>query len=334
MIKKYRLGLLIYSTALLLSACATSNSGEETESSETVIETSSQVESSSELQSSAAEVVTAATEGGYVETELEWSIQPELGIKKGDYYRIEERFRQGHLGTLEVVKQDGQIIQVEFNEQTRPNYYHRYFQDVPKRMSEYNFDMGEKKGAAWVQSVLLVEKQMKDEQRLTGDFEVVTGASNSINQSMLVLAEKLVPMLEEPTSQHYYSIAEELEGGLTGYLKVVMEGETITSVRYDEIFADSYEDITEPNLQQFYRQSKYESVEYEEPSRIGFNVQMDALNEKVVETQDLLDLSGLPATDESGDYAGSGFTIRNDAWDNYLRLAEQLQTEIETDLAE
>lgn len=58
---------------------------------------------------------------------------------------------------------------------------------------------------------------------------------------------------------------------------------------------------------------------------------MDALNEKVVATQDLLDLSELPAIDESGDYASSGFTIRNDAWDNYLMLAEKVQAELVKD---
>ena len=30
-----------------------------------------------------------------------WTVQPKEGVVKGDYYKIEERFRQGHLGTLE-----------------------------------------------------------------------------------------------------------------------------------------------------------------------------------------------------------------------------------------
>lgn len=95
-----------------------------------------------------------------------------------------------------------------------------------------------------------------------------------------------------------------------------------------EIFAVSNDDIKDKNLKKYYRRSKYQSVTYDEPSRIGFNVQMDALNEKVKETQDLLDISELPAIDETGDYASSGFTIRNPAWDNYLRLAEQLLNEM------
>ncbi|CQR47307.1 FMN-binding domain protein [Paraliobacillus sp. PM-2] len=271
------------------------------------------------------------TSTGVQETDLEWSVQPELGITKGDYYYTEERFRQGHLGQLEVVKNDGEIVHVEFNEKTRPNYYHRYFQDVPKRMSEYNFSMGEKKGAAWIQSVVKVEEQMLEEQRITGEFDVVSGASNSINQAMIPLAEKIEPTLDQPSDQKYYSIAEKLDGGLTGLLKVVVSDKKIVSVKYDEIFADSPDEIEDPALKPFYRQSKYQSVEYHEPSRIGFNVQMDALNEGVVESQDLLDISDMPAIGESGDYAKSGYTTRNTAWDNYLRLAEELLAEMKND---
>ncbi len=265
------------------------------------------------------------------QAELEWDIQPPLGIVKGDYYSTEERFRQGHLGILEIVKQDDKLVYIEFNEMTRPNYYERYFQNVPKRLSEYNFSMGDKKGAAWVQSVVAVEKQMIEEQRVTGEFDTISGASNSVNQSMIPLAEKLAPLLDQPSAKKYYSIAEKLGGGLTGFVQVVIENGKITSVRYDEIFANTPEEIEDPALKAFYRQSKYESVEYQEPSRIGFNIQMDALNAKVVETQDLLDLNGLPSTDESGDYASSGFTIRNAAWDNYLKLAGTLLEEIEKD---
>ena len=261
----------------------------------------------------------------------DWSIQPELGLVKGDYFRVEERFRQGHLGILEVVKSGEEIVHVEFNEMTRPNYYNRFYQNVPKRMSEYNFDMKEKKGAAWIESVLLVEQQMMEEQRLTGEFDVVSGASNSINQSMLPLAEKLTDLMEEPASEQYYAISEKLEGGLTGRLQVTLKDKQITSVRYDEIFADAAADIEAEAQKKYFGLSKYDSVRYDEPSRIGFNVQMDALNAKVIETQDLLDLSELPAIDETGNYASSGFTVRNGAWDNYLKLAGTLLEEMKAD---
>lgn len=274
---------------------------------------------------------TEAEKADIEEFELDWDIQPKLGIIKGDYYKIEERFRQGHLGILEVVKNKDELVHVEFNERTRPNYYHRYYQDIPKRMSEYNFSMGKKKGAAWVQSVVSVEKQMLDKQSIVGEFDTVSGASNSIVQSMVPMAEKLNESLTQPTGEKYYSVAEKFDGGLTGLLKIVVKDKKIVSVKYDEIFANSPDEIEDPALKKFYRQSKYESVEYEEPSRIGFNVQMDELNETVVQTQDLLDISTLPAIGETGDYAASGYTTRNTAWDNYLRLAETLLNEMKKD---
>ena len=277
------------------------------------------------------DATTQASEGTGSVTDLEWDAQPTLGLIKGDYYKVEERFRQGHLGVLEVVKNDGKIVEVEFNEMTRPNYYKRYYQNVPKRNSEYNFDMGAAKGAAWIQSVVQVEKQMIDEQRLTGEFDVVSGASNSIEQAMVPLAEKINVELENPSGMKYYAIAEELGGGLTGKLKVIVQDGKIIECRYDEIFANSPDDIEDPALKKYYRVSKYESIEYHEPSRIGFNVQMDELNKKVVETQDMLDLTGLPAIEATGDYKSSGYTERNTAWDNYLKLAEKLLNEMKAD---
>ena len=260
-----------------------------------------------------------------------WTVQPKEGVVKGDYYKIEERFRQGHLGTLEVVKNNGKLVHVEFNELTRPNYYNRFYQNVSKRLSPYNFSMTEKSGVAWIEGVLVAENQMIKEQRLTGTFDMVAGASNSIQQSMVPLAEKLNSQMDKKSNSKYYSVSENFGNGLTGVLKVIVEKGKIVECRYDEIFADSKDEIKDKNLKEFYRQSKYWSIMYDEPSRIGFNVQMDALNDKVVKTQNLLDLTDLPATEKSGNYKQSGFTRRNTAWDNYLKLAEKMKNELEKD---
>nr|WP_306559002.1 FMN-binding protein [Cetobacterium somerae] len=260
-----------------------------------------------------------------------WTVQPKEGVIKGDYYKIEERFRQGHLGTLEVVKNNDKLVHVEFNELTRPNYYNRFYQNVSKRLSPYNFSMAEKSGVAWIEGVLAAENQMIKEQRLTGTFDMVAGASNSIQQSMVPLAEKLNSQMDKKSNFKYYSVSENFGNGLTGVLKVVIEKGKIIECRYDEIFADTKDEIKDKNLKEFYRQSKYWSIMYDEPSRIGFNVQMDALNDKVVKTQNLLDLTDLPATEKSGNYKQSGFTRRNTAWDNYLKLAEKMKNELEKD---
>lgn len=260
-----------------------------------------------------------------------WTVQPKEGVVKGDYYKIEERFRQGHLGTLEVVKNNGKLVHIEFNELTRPNYYNRFYQNISKRLSPYNFSMAEKSGVAWIEGVLVAENQMIKEQRLTGTFDMVAGASNSIQQSMVPLAEKLNTQMDKKSDSKYYSVSENFGNGLTGVLKVIIEKGKIVECRYDEIFADSKDEIKDKKLKEFYRQSKYWSIMYDEPSRIGFNVQMDALNDKVVKTQNLLDLTDLPATEKSGNYKQSGFTRRNTAWDNYLKLAEKMKNELEKD---
>ncbi|MCI9264627.1 MAG: FMN-binding protein [Oscillospiraceae bacterium] len=261
-----------------------------------------------------------------------WSIQPTYGILKGDYYKEEMVFRQGHTGILEVVTgEDGELLMVEFNETGRPNYYTRLYQNQNKRMSEYNFTMGERKGTAFIQGVLSAEEQMIANQSLTAPIDTVSGASNSVEQAMIPLAEKIDSRLSQGSSQKYYSIAEDIGGGLSGKLEVVVENGRIIYCHYDEIFGDNPEDIEDASLKQYYRTSKYDSIYYEEPSRIGFNVEMDALNEKVVETQDMFDLSGLPAVDASGDYHAMGFTVRSTAWDNYLALAEKLHTEMVRD---
>ena len=258
-----------------------------------------------------------------------WSVQPKLGLLKGNYFREEERFRQGHLGVLEVVTNDeGEFIYVYFNELCRGNYYNRYYQNVPKRLSDYNFDMGKKKGAAWIQGIISAEEQVLANQSLTAEIDVVSGASNSVVQSFVPLAAKIDARLANGTSQKYYSYAEVLGGGLTGKIEIVVEDGKIINVHYDEIFADTEEEIENEKFKKFYRQSKYESVLFDEPSRIGFNVQFDLLNELVRETQDLFDIHTLPATSDTGDYANTGFTIRNTAWDNYLRMAQIVYDEM------
>lgn len=264
--------------------------------------------------------------------DLDWSIQPSLGTIKGNYYVESERFRQGHLRILEVVvNDDGEIILVEFNEQTRPNYYVRFYQDMPKRMSEYNFSMGLEKGAAWIQGVIAAENSIIENQSLTDEVDIVSGASNSVKQSMMPLAAKIDARLAEGTTKKFYRHAKDLGGGLTGMLDIVVENGKIIECRYDEIFADYPSEIEDVNLKAYYRQSKYQSITYNEPSRIGFNVQMDALNDYVVETQDMFDLSTLPAIGDTGDYASSGYTTRNTAWDNYLEIAQILYDEMIAD---
>ncbi|WP_432526878.1 FMN-binding protein [Shewanella sp. GXUN23E] len=312
------------------------------------------------------EPVGAGKKAGEKEFNLKWSIQPQLGVVKGEYFYEEARFRQGHMGSMLVVvdsNNKSDVLLAEFNESGRPNYYTRLYQDVPKRMSEYNFSMGEKKGTAWVQSSLTMEKLMMEQDKLTfelnPDFDpalknkltepnrlkylgldVVAGASNSIEQSMVPLTAKINDRIQSKGSDElFYQLAEKIKDdkgrwtGVTAMLRIVVNKNTgkISYAHYDEIFADDKKQIRDPSLKGFYRQSKYQSIFYSEPSRIGFNVMMDALGEHLKHGGSLFEITDLPATGDTGSYSQTGFTKRSDAWDNYLDLATKLYREMRAD---
>lgn len=320
-------GIMLFAALVSLAACGKQDVSEEketivseTEVSETVV---SDTVSSSSVQSEEANGV-----------EVSWNVIPEEGIVSGDYYKISERFRQGHEGILEVIVKEDQLEYVYFNEYTRPNYYNRYFQNVSKRMSEYNVSMKEAKGAAWIEGVLSAEAQIMENQSLTEDIETVSGASNSIEQALVPLAEKLnaeiVPS-KDFNGPTFYQITKYLDNGINGILKVVVENKKIIDLHYDEVFSNDPNDISEAKDKRYAGLSKYDSVEYDEPSRIGFNVQMDELTKHVLENQDMLNIEGLPATEDTGDYKKAGYTKRNPAWDHYLELAEELKTLAESE---
>ncbi|GIU02450.1 FMN-binding protein [Shewanella algidipiscicola] len=297
---------------------------------------------------------------------LKWSIQPQLGLISGDYYYEEARFRQGHKGSMTVVTNSANkddVILAEFNESGRPNYYTRLYQDVPKRMSEYNFTMGKKKGTAWVQSALTMEKLMMDKDQLIFEpnpnhdpklanklkepnrlrylgIDIVAGASNSIQQSMIPLTAKIYDQIQtQGTHYKFYQHAEKVldsKGkwtGITGMLRIVVDTNTkqIAKAQFDEIFADEKAQIADASMKKYYRQSKYDSINYVEPARIGFNVMFDALNEHLKAGGSLFDINDLPATGDSGSYAATGFTKRSSSWDLYLKHADILYKQMRAD---
>lgn len=304
-----------------------------------------------------------------MENQLKWTVQPPKGLIKGDYYRIEERFPPyykgvegqfpddpGHLGIVEVIKADGNIVFVELNEITASSYYRHLYRDISKRRSDYSFwqytkDRMKTAGVVLTMGFEHVECQMLEQQRITGDFDLLASASGSVKK-LLKLAEKLDEQLKDLSGKKIYSYSENYGYGLTGWLKVVVEDGRITSCRFDEIFADEPEDIVHPELKKYYRQSKYDCPTYEDPFPpmwdrhaflVGFRTQMDNLNAKVVATQDMLDLSGLPhATGVDlgplWDDPNPGESELNmserpvyPAWTNYLRMARVALGEMKKD---
>lgn len=268
--------------------------------------------------------------------QLHWTVQPPLGLIKGEYYRAENDFAphhaadKGYHGILEVVKAEGKIVHIEFNEITAPSYYKRLYQNVSKRRGSFCFYQATKERTAQTLAVLdngicAVEKQMLEQNRLTGEFDFVTGASNSVKRSMIPLAAVIDTMSQYPSTKRYYGFAERMGDGITARLQIVLENYKIINCFYDEIFADTPEEIQRESLKKYYRQSKYFCLEFEPDYPDGFNTIFDMLNQRVVLTQDLLDISGLPWTKDSSKRK------HNPEWDNYLRLAEILREEMRKD---
>lgn len=264
---------------------------------------------------------------------LFWTVQPPKGLVKGHYYRAENWFAphfegdEGYHGVLEVVCRDGQLKLVEFNEFNSSSYYIRLYQNVSKRRSGYGFFQATKErtaasGVVLVNGLWHLEQQMLRENRLTGDFDLLTGASNSIRRSMLPLAEEIAEQLSRPSDILYYGIAETVEPGLTGWLQVEYAKGRILSSFYDEVFADRPEEIADPELKPYYRQSKYHCLEYISTAGIGFNTLTDLRRSQVEKTQRLTDISGLPFTEGEK---------RAAEWDHYLPLAQKLEEEMRAD---
>lgn len=297
---------------------------------------------------------------------LQYSIQPPPGLLKGEYYLAEREFGMatwtpGHHGRLEVVKgEKGELLFVEFNEQCMDMYYCQYFSKMDKRRSDYGIWQASKErqrklGIVLADGMRHVEKQILQRQSLAGEFELLTGASGSMRQ-MLPLAQQLAETLAAPSGKRYYSLAESFGYGLTGWLRVVAEKGSILSCQYDEVFADHQEEIWYPELKRYYKQSKCCSPCFEEPFPPGWNIHawligfrdmMNILNQRVVETQNLLDIDGLPHVDGENlgpvwnrhspwdkpiePYVKGKPRPRHPAWDNYLALAEKLLAEMKKD---
>ncbi len=306
---------------------------------------------------------------------IRWTVQPPYkGFLKGDYFSARLRYSPrwddpGHLGMLEVVTDgDGKPVFAEFNESTMGNYYVRHFQNLSKRRTEFQFfqDFHDKIRSVAYGKVLQngfehVENQIVGGKPLDGEFELLAGASFSM-KNMVGLTKDVAKQMKDPNrkQQRYYGYVEDFGYGLTGWLQVVVVGGKIVKCFYDEIFADDSKDIQYDDLKQFYRQSKYHSSTYEDPFPSGwdrhawlvcFSDQMRQLEDKVLKTQNLLDISGLPCVDgpdmgvvwdapgkqdvplvsNSDATARSVERPRSPVWNNYLRMAKVVAEEMEKD---
>ncbi|MBC1603176.1 hypothetical protein [Paenilisteria rocourtiae] len=252
------------------------------------------------------------------EARMFWSVQPPIGIIQGHYYKNERDFDGGNHGILELVTDnDGKLIHVEFNELAASNYYEPKYANASKRLSDYAFFQAENTRTddtlvTWVNGVTFLEGQMLAENRLDGNFKTVKGSSTSARNGMMPLAEEMKEWVKKPFGFYYYGIAEPLGNGLTARLQVVTEEDKIISVKYDEIFADKKQDISDSKLQTFYRQSKYYSLDYGKETANAFVKFADGIEKQVLKTQNLLNIPKQDSED----------------FHNYEKLARKLQAEI------
>lgn len=234
----------------------------------------------------------------YSETEKKakmfWSNQPPLGLLKGDYYKNEGKFTGGNYGIVEIVtaENEGRILDVEFTEFASDPYYDTRYSGVNKRLSDYAFFQASNTRTdstlvTVVNGITYLEKQMRDENRVTGDFYTVKGSSTSARDGFMPLAAALDNVIRKPTTTKYQGYAEELENGLIGRLEVITTDGRIEEVYYDEYFGDMEEKINDPLLKPYYRQSKYYSLSYQEQMGNEFIDFSDQLVSEIKQTQSL-----------------------------------------------
>lgn len=250
-----------------------------------------------------------------------WGSIPKEDFISGDYYSVIKEKKYGGKASLEVVVLDGRLVKVEFNEVSGRSAASRYYQGLSKRLSEYNFLMAEE-GSSWLEVIGDIEEQYMENNSLVEDIDIKAGATSTVIWTLLPMAKELNENIKSPTQKKYYELTRDLEDGRFANLRVIIDRDKIDSCMYDEVFASNKKDILDEELKKYYRQSKYNSHEYRDPSKYGFNIQMDELNNRVVETQDFYSIDGILGTQDDG------YRKRNPSFDIYIDMARELEERI------
>lgn len=223
-----------------------------------------------------------------------WSNQPPLGLMEGNYYTNDGYFDVGNKGIVEIVTDDThKIINVEFNEYGAENYYASKYAGANKRLSDYAFFQAQNPRTdttlvTVVNGITFVERQMREENRITGNFETVKGSSTTAREGLMAIAAELADEIKQPSKTKYIGYAEDFGNGLIGRIQLTVTDGKIDSARYDEYFADQPEKIVADNLKKYYRQSKYFSLEYKEETNDDFVAFADSLTKAISEQQTLV----------------------------------------------
>lgn len=201
------------------------------------------------------------------------------------------------------------------------SYYNETYAEKYKRRTGYTFFQFEKPRTdttkvTWANGVTFLEWQILKANSLNIDFNTVYGSTNSARDGFIPAIRHLTDVVKEPSGQYYIGLSKPLGDGITARLQLVFEGQDIVSAHYDEIFADMKADIADEALKQYYRQSKYDSITYNEVNEDGFIEFSDKLNEAIVDANALVETLD-EAPDEFANYLSLLPDIK-DAVDRYL----------------
>lgn len=307
-----RLVLLLFTTALLVG-CQSKHNEETKKEVETKVTVKNEAQSTIEGQQLTFDqheytydVVTGATQTTfgsnppalYTKEEksekMFWSNQPPLGLLEGYYYKNEGLFTGNNYGIVEIVTdpEDATILDVEFTEFASDSYYEPKYAGANKRLSDYTFFQADNTRTdetlvTVVNGITFVEQQMRNENRVTGDFLTVKGSSTSAREGFIPLAAAMNDWIREPYESKYFGYAKELDNGLIARLQIVTKNNKIETARYDEYFADQKEKMPDKELQPFYRQSKYYSLDYNEQTNNEFKDFSDLLTDEIIKNSSL-----------------------------------------------
>ena len=119
------------------------------------------------------------------------------------------------------------------------------------------------------------------------------------------------------SNKRYVGITQPYDSGISTRLEVIYENGKIVDLKYDEIFADDKKDIKNKTLQEFYRQSKLESIEYNRITNKSFRTFVNTLRREVLRSQSL--------TDFPTDALKLDMPHIKEAYENYLFVAEKIK---------
>lgn len=162
-----------------------------------------------------------------------------------------------------------------------------------------------------------LEWQVLKNQKLDLDYKTLFGSSNSARNGFIPLLRELAEKVKKGTTQKYIGISQPYSNGITTRLEVIYDNGKIIDLRYDEIFADTQEEIKDENLKDFYRQSKYESPEYNKMTNRSFRQFIFTLKNNVLKAQSL--------TNFPTDNLKLNIPDIKEAYENYLFLAKKIQ---------